>query len=342
MKKIIGLIGVILTFALICAFATGCNNNDGTTGGTIPGVGSTSETTNTTESTDGTTNSTVSGQTTAPTNNTTNSTNNTTNSANNTTKPTTTTPATTTTKPATTTTKPGDVTTGTTVAPNELVIFLDPGHGGKPEDDGSGTEAGPGAVREYEGVTYKEAEINLAVALKAKAELEARGYKVVLSRTDDTFVGLADRPAAALEAKANMFISIHVNSHTGNVAHGFEAFYSGKDGLKYDAKAFADLFTKEFEEIKDVPYDPDPTQLAYPNMTIRGTKADTELYTSGLAVLNRKESYLPSTLLELGFITNDKDLLMLKSEYWQNFAAEAIADAVVAAHEAGIYKVYEK
>jgi N-acetylmuramoyl-L-alanine amidase len=156
------------------------------------------------------------------------------------------------------------------------------------------------------------------------------------------FVGLADRPAAALEAKANMFISIHVNAHTGNVAHGFEAYYSGKDGLKYDAKAFAELFTKEFEEIKDVPYNPDPNQLAYPNMTIRGTKADTELYTNGLAVLNRKESYLPSTLLELGFITNDKDLLMLKSIYWQDHAAQAIADAVVKAHEAGIYKVYEK
>ena len=102
------------------------------------------------------------------------------------------------------------------------------------------------------------------------------------------------------------------------------------------------LFTKEFEEIKDVPYNPDPNQLAYPNMTIRGTKADTELYTSGLAVLNRKESYLPSTLLELGFITNDNDLLMLKSQWWQDHAAQAIADAVVKAHEAGIYKVYEK
>ena len=82
----------------------------------------------------------------------------------------------------------------------------------------------------------------------------------------------------------------------------------------------------------------DPSKLAYHNMHIRGTKADTELYTNGLAVLNRKESYMPSTLLELGFISNDSDFLMLKSQWWQNFAAEAIADAVVAAHAAGIYK----
>jgi N-acetylmuramoyl-L-alanine amidase len=47
---------------------------------------------------------------------------------------------------------------------------------------------------------------------------------------------------------------------------------------------------------------------------------------------------MPSTLLELGFLSNEKDAFMLQSTYWQNFAAEAIADAVVAAHAAGIYK----
>ena len=342
MKKIIALLGIVITVALICVFATGCDGDDATTTNNIPGIGSTSDTTGTADTTTGTADTTTG---TADTTGTA-STADTTKASVGTTASTKVTNATT--KASVGTTASTKATAGTTAATGttgttaQLVIFLDPGHGGKPEDDGNGTEAGPGAVREYEGTTYKEAEINLAVALKAKEKLEKLGYKVVLSRTDDTFVGLANRPAAALEAKANMFISIHVNAHTGNVAHGFEAYYSGKDGLKYEAKAFAEHFTKEFEEIKDVPYNPDPNQLAYPNMTIRGTKADTELYTNGLAVLNRKESYLPSTLLELGFITNDKDLLMLKSIYWQDHAAQAIADAVVKAHEAGIYKVYEK
>jgi N-acetylmuramoyl-L-alanine amidase len=221
--------------------------------------------------------------------------------------------------------------------PSELVIFLDPGHGGKDpgvmreyDFDGEGTN--------YENTTYKEADISLAVALKAKAKLEALGYQVIISRTGDTFVEVADRPAAALKVNAAMFISIHVNSASGDFAKGFEAYYSGKTGLGYDAKAFADLFTKEFAEILDIPNSNKPEEPAYPNMTIRGTKADTDLYTNGIAVLNQKESLMPSTLLELGFLSNENDAFMLQGTYWQNFAAQAIADAVVAAHNAGIYK----
>jgi hypothetical protein len=111
-----------------------------------------------------------------------------------------------------------------------------------------------------------------------------------------------------------------------------------KEDKEYYAKAFAELFTKEFEKMKDIPNSNKPEEPAYPNMAIRGTKADTELYTNGLAVLNQKESQMPSTLLELGFLSNEKDAFMLQSTYWQNFAAEAIADAVVAAHIAGLYK----
>lgn len=329
MKKILGLIGIILTFALICAFATGCKDNEKTD--PIPGIGSTSATTDTadTGATTDTNGSTVatnstSGKTTADTSKTT--------------------ATTATTKDTSgTTVKPVTTTTGTTVttdvAPEELVIFLDPGHGGS---DG-------GTSREYDfdgdgtKELYKESDINLAVALKAKAKLEAMGYKVVLSRETDVAVSKPDRPAKAVDAKANMFISIHVNAtaEMGTAASGFEVYYTGRDTIKYDGKAFADLFTKQFTEIKNVPDSNNPGNPAYPNMNIRGTKCDDEdLYDKGvhLAVLNPIESYIPSVLLELGFITNDKDFLMLRSEWWQGYAAEAIADAVVDAHVAGIYK----
>lgn len=320
MKKILGLIGIVLVFALVCAFATGCKDNKNTTDPQIPGIGTSDSTTDA---------STTDTGATTDTNGSTSATNSTSGNTTADTKNSTTVTTANTTKTDSTTVKPATTTTGSTaVAPEDLVIFLDPGHGG----------SDPGTNRTYDGVLYKESEINLTVALKAKAKLEALGYKVVLSRSDDTAVDVNERAGMAIEAKANMFISIHVNATTGDVAHGFEAFYSGKDGLKYDAKAFADLFTKQFEEIKDIKMTDDPSKLAYPNMHIRGTKADTELYTNGLAVLNRKESYMPSTLLELGFISNDSDFLMLKSQWWQNFAAEAIADAVAAAHAAGIYK----
>ena len=330
MKKIIGLIGVILVFALVCAFATGCNGDKNEP--EIPMGSSTSVTTGKTTDKDGSTGSTASTASTAATASTASTT------------------GTKATGASTSTTKG---TTGTTVvAAKDLVIFLDPGHGGKPEDDGDGREAGPGAIgyydfhdangaavnRDADGVkeTYKEADINLEVALKAKAELEKLGYTVVLSRTEDKFVGLAERTQAAVAVNANMFISIHVNSYNGDAPHGFEAYYHGKSGLKYDGKAFADLFTKEFTEIKDIKND--SGVIAYPNMNIRGTKADTDNTTNGYAVL--KETSIPSTLLELGFISNKNDAFMLTSKYWQNYAAKAIAEAVQAAHYAGIYKTY--
>lgn len=332
MKKIIGLICIILTLALVCAFATSCDKDDTTTTNNVPGIGSTSGTTGTTDTTDttGTTATTDSTASTASTSGTTG-----TGSSTATTKATTATTKATTTTASTkaTSSTSSTASTGTTATTAQLVIFLDPGHGG----------SDPGTVREYdfdgkgtdyEKTTYKEADINLAVALKAKEKLEKLGYKVVLSRSEDTYLTPEARPAAALAAKADMFISIHVNSVDNSDVVGFEAYYHGKDGLTYDGKAFADLFTKEFTEMKDIENEQD--KIAYPNMTIRGTKKDTDLgYTNGLAVLREKS--IPSVLLELGFLSNEKDAFMLQSTYWQNFAAEAIADAVVAAHAAGIY-----
>ena len=322
MKKILGLIGIVLVFALICAFATGCKDNNNTTDPQIPGIGTTDSTTDasTTDTSSTTAASTTSGTTT-------------------TTATTATTTATTDANATTGATTPAATTTAATTVddPSKLVIFLDPGHGGSDpgttkdyDFDGTGTN--------YEKTTYEEADINLAVALKAKAKLEALGYNVILSRTNDTFVKVADRAAAANKANAAMFISIHVNSENGDTAHGFEAWYSGKTGLGYDARAFAQIFNEEFEDIKDVKNDAGDT--AYPNMTIReySPRVDTERYTDGMGVLRGADSAMPSTLLELGFLSNEKDAFMLQSTYWQNYAAQAIADGVVAAHAAGIYK----
>ena len=323
MKKILGLIGVVLVFALICAFATGCKDNNNTTDPQIPGIGTTDSTTDA-STTDA--NSTTDTSATTDTNTTTNGT-------------TVTTTATTDANATTGATTPAATTTAATTVddPSKLVIFLDPGHGGSDpgttkdyDFDGTGTN--------YEKTTYEEADINLAVALKAKAKLEALGYQVILSRTNDTFVAVADRDAAANKANAAMFISIHVNSENGDTAHGFEAWYSGKTGLGYDAKAFAQIFNEEFEDIKDVKND--EGNIAYPNMAIReySPRVDTERFTNGMGVLRGADSAMPSVLLELGFLSNEKDAFMLQSTYWQNFAAEAIADAVVAAHIAGVYR----
>ena len=77
-------------------------------------------------------------------------------------------------------------------------MVIDPGHGGRQ----------PGA--HYSGVSEKE--INLAVALKLEALLTARGYQVVMTRSDDTGIGLYERAELANASGADLFVSLHSNA----------------------------------------------------------------------------------------------------------------------------------
>ncbi|MBA3679714.1 MAG: N-acetylmuramoyl-L-alanine amidase [Bacteroidetes bacterium] len=80
------------------------------------------------------------------------------------------------------------------------IIVIDPGHGGKD----------PGCS----GVTHKEKDVSLAVALKLGKLIEEnlKGVKVIYTRTTDVFVELEDRAQIANKAKADLFISIHCNA----------------------------------------------------------------------------------------------------------------------------------
>ncbi len=312
MKKIVSLIAIIFAFALTLAFITGC---EAPAGGEASGE---STSTGATTSADVTTQGTTTATTTATTQKTTVKTTTVT------TRVTTTATTTATTKATTkvTTKATTKATTATTVTPKNITIFLDPGHGG----------SDPGVIRTYDGVTYEEADINLSVALKAKEALEKRGYTVVMSRETDKTVALDSRAPMAQKAGADMFVSIHVNSYSDSSVAGTRMYYTHRTGLSYDARDFATYFAEEFDDIREVPLSSDPDKLAYPHMKPSRVCSDKDLYGNGkyLAVLAAKD--IPSVLIELGFITNDNDLIMLKSQWWQGYVATAIADAVDSAY----------
>ena len=313
MKKIISLIGIIMTFAVLCAFITGCGNNSvgETTVPTIPGLASSGTAASTSAQTMSSSQTSLTDSTTKET-----------------TKATSKTTEKTTTKITTKAT-----TKATTVKPKNITIFLDPGHGGDPKIDGGD----PGVIRTYGGVTYEEADINLAVALYAKKELEKRGYTVVMSRETDKNVALSSRAPMAQRAGAAMFISIHVNSFSDPSVAGPRMYYTHRTGLSYAARNFAAYFAEEFDDIREVPLSTDPDKLAYPNMKLARIASDKDLYKGEgyLAVLAATE--IPSVLIEMGFITNDNDLAMLKSQWWQIYVGRAIADAVDRAYADGVY-----
>ena len=83
--------------------------------------------------------------------------------------------------------------------PGEITVVVDPGHGGS--DTGAWTPHG-----------LNEKDVNLMVAKALRAALESRGYKVVMTREDDSFPALYDRPKVAHGCGADAFISIHHNA----------------------------------------------------------------------------------------------------------------------------------
>ena len=83
--------------------------------------------------------------------------------------------------------------------PAEITVVVDPGHGGS--DTGALTPRG-----------FTEKDLNLSLAKSVRDELRRRGYKVVMTREDDSFPALYDRPKVAHAHKADAFISIHHNA----------------------------------------------------------------------------------------------------------------------------------
>ena len=92
--------------------------------------------------------------------------------------------------------------------PEEITIVLDAGHGGHDK----------GAMSPH-GLPEKDANLRLAKAVRD--ELVNRGYKVVMTREDDVFVELYDRPKVAHRANADLFVSIHHNA-PGYATNPFE------------------------------------------------------------------------------------------------------------------------
>lgn len=167
-------------------------------------------------------------------------------------------------------------------------VFIDPGHGGS--DNGA---SGHGAY---------EDELNLQVSFKVKEKLEAKGIEVKMSRTDDTFISLGDRPRLANEYGADAFVSIHQNS-ASTPAMGIETYHhSSKSQEKPLA---AQIQTNAIKETAAI---------------------DRKVKSADFAVL--RGSYMPSALFESGFISTQEEAEKLKDPAYQEKLATGIANGI--------------
>ncbi|HEX2925499.1 MAG TPA: N-acetylmuramoyl-L-alanine amidase [Ruminiclostridium sp.] len=178
----------------------------------------------------------------------------------------------------------------------EKLVVIDAGHGG----------LDPGAS----GGSTLEKDINLDIALKLEKLLKAQNIKTFMLRQDDTFVGLYDRPYIANALNATMFLSIHNNSFDGTSANGTETlYYPEKAGDKsFTGQKFAQLIQNSLMNALDT----------YNRKTVSRP---------GLVVL--KYTHMPSSLAEIGFLTNPGDLQRLNDQNFQQKTAQALCDAIV-------------
>lgn len=172
-------------------------------------------------------------------------------------------------------------------------IFLDPGHGGND----------PGAI----GPTgLHESSVTIDIANRAAGLLREQGATVYMSRTGNTAVGQKDRAKMANNAKADIFVSIHINSNEQPDKWGMSTYYYSPPADKIEQaqkrKKLADSLQTELSE------------------TLR--LADLGLFQARFAVLC--ETVMPAVLLEIGFISNPEEEKLLKEESFREQAAQAI------------------
>lgn len=195
--------------------------------------------------------------------------------------------------------KPIITTTEPPVKPfKDLMIVIDPGHGG--EDLGTQSLSKP---------KYLEKHFNLATAKMLKDFLEQKGYSILLTRSDDTFIPLDKRAEFANTRDSKLFVSVHYNSAPSPEAQGIEVFYyRSKDDQ--DRSAESKILAQNV--LKRV---------------IKNTDAKSRGVKHGnLAVIRLTK--MPAILIEGGFLTNDEEMQKLKDPSYLKQIAWGIAQGI--------------
>ena len=219
-----------------------------------------------------------------------------------------------------------------------FTVVLDAGHGGK--DSGN------------RGNQYYEKHIVLNVTLKIGAILKKNhDINIIYTRKSDVFIPLNKRADVANSAKADLFVSIHCDAHTSN-AYGAGTFVLGLHendrNFRISQKENSVIFLEEDYEKNYDGFDPNNPesvislvlmQETYLDQSIQAANTIQQSFVRNLKRKNRtvkqagflvlRNTYMPSVLVELGFLTNKIEGAYLNSKKGQNEMSEAIAKAIV-------------
>lgn len=230
----------------------------------------------------------------------------------------------------------------------KFVIVLDAGHGG--HDPGKHTKNG-----------YKEKEVALKITLLVGKQLEKnKDIKVIYTRKTDVFVKLRKRASIANKADADLFVSIHCNAHNSQ-ACGTETYVLGEGNKERNLNVAKEenevIFLEDNYEENYKGYDPNSPesllgltimQEQYVEQSLLLASLIQDNFTKKLKRKNRgvkqeslwvmHNTYMPSVLIETGFITNKSEGKYLVSSKGQVELSTSISTAVLQ-YKNKLYKV---
>ena len=216
---------------------------------------------------------------------------------------------------------------------NAQVILIDPGHGGE--------ECGAFIVQKKIKVCEKDIALSIAITLHS---LLKDKYPTFLTRSIDRTISLEERALMAEKIKATLFISIHVNSHSSKKPQGFETFYLDNHknaavkklemienkNLKGE-KVIINQILSDLVIQRTAPRSKRLARLVHKNLSNNLTK-NYKMLDRGykpalfyvLALTKR-----PAILLEVGFISNTHDQILLKNQNFQDDYAKEVYKGIL-------------
>ncbi len=222
-------------------------------------------------------------------------------------------------------------------------VVVDPGHGGKD----------PGAVSPR-GV--REKDVVLDIALRLRKILEKAGVKVIMTREKDRFLSLRQRAQIANTSGAQLFLSIHANANRSRYLKGFEVYYysrypSGPEAkitqiLENSVESFRD--DRDLEKrgtVKGILWDLVRSENRAESLKLaryfcRSIQDLGMIRVRGIKSANfyvLRNILIPSLLVEVGYLTNPQEEKFIRSSYFRQHIANALAQAIL-----GFNKEFEK
>lgn len=215
-------------------------------------------------------------------------------------------------------------------------IVIDAGHGGHD----------PGSINRSLGLEEKDIALEVALRVGNYIKEHIPDMEVIYTRDDDTFVDLDERGLIATHAKADLFLSIHLNSARNSRAYGSEVFFLGmhrsesalnimkrensvvnlEENAGQEQLSEDELLIYELANAGNIAVSERIAAMVENQFRNRANRRSRGVKQAGLMVLWHAST--PAILVELGFISNPTEARYMNSEYGQTILASAIFRAV--------------